>query len=166
MENTGRKILIVEDEPDLREFIVELLQENHANIYQAENGKVALEMLQKDDFHLVISDIKMPLMNGINLLCETKTQGLLIPFILITGSDDKKNLVNAIRLGAVDFLAKPFSPKELVDSVLKALEIETKRRELQRILNSAKDDKVVHLEKMIRLLGVSNFKKKEGQKAG
>jgi len=132
------KILIVDDEPAIRSVLREILEYEKYEIEEAENAKMALEIIEKQEFKLILSDIKMPEMNGIDLLEELQKKGSNIPVILITGHGDIDTAVEALKKGAFDFLQKPLDMNRLLISVRHAVEreqlvVETKK--LKRKIN-------------------------------
>ena len=103
-------LLIVEDEPDLRRFLVEVLSEKFQTIYEADNGADALILIQREIPDIVISDIMMPQMNGLQLCKKVKENADLchIPFILLTAKTDSESMLMSYKTGADIYLAKPF----------------------------------------------------------
>lgn len=116
-------LLIVEDEPVLRSLLVEILENPELKISEAENGKVAFEILKTQKFDAVLSDIKMPMMDGLELLKAIRFEKILVPFIVLTGHGDREQTLQALKLGAFDFIDKPFEQDQLREVVQKALEI-------------------------------------------
>jgi DNA-binding NtrC family response regulator len=118
-----RRILIVEDLDDSRESLQELLQVAlQVEVDAAEDGVRALELLTERSYHLVITDLRMPRANGMRLLREVRERGLKCPVVVVTGHGNVKDAVEAMKLGAHDFLTKPLDPQELilfVDRVLR-----------------------------------------------
>jgi len=110
--NNKHNVLIVEDNDDMRSFIVAQLDEVF-NIYGANSGKEALHILNKDKVDVVISDVMMPHMNGVELLKEIKQTYPLIPVILLTAKANHDTRILALKNHADDFLAKPFNTEEL-----------------------------------------------------
>ena len=116
-----RRILVVDDEPVIREAIQRTLQGTF-QVDVAPSGHLALEKLQEEDFHLVISDLKMPGMSGMDVLKAIKILQPEVPVIMITGYSTIDSAVEAMKNGAFDYLAKPFAPEQILDRVNKALE--------------------------------------------
>lgn len=116
-------LLITDDEEDLLEILTYDLAPLGYKIVTAKNGKVALETILKGGITAVLSDINMPLMSGLALLAEINARELDIPFIFITGYGDKEKAIAALRLGAVDFIDKPYEREALRESVRKAMEL-------------------------------------------
>ncbi|WP_430814915.1 sigma-54-dependent transcriptional regulator [Carboxylicivirga sp. RSCT41] len=112
------KILVVEDDALSREAIVEFLSdEMDFDTQWAKDATVALEMLQADDFQLIVSDIKMPGISGIELLKRVKQNHQNIDVILMTGFSEINNSIEALRWGASDYLLKPVNIEELSHAI-------------------------------------------------
>lgn len=112
-EHKSYKILVVDDEPGIRELLLDILNFLGYQSLMAANGVEALETLARDKVDLIISDIRMPLMNGIELLKAIKRQNLEIPFILISGyklNEADKVVAEEMANG---FLAKPFEIEQI-----------------------------------------------------
>jgi DNA-binding NtrC family response regulator len=106
-------ILVVDDEAEFREALQELLSREGYNVQQASGGKEALNMLSQSSIDLIITDMFMPEMKGIELLKKVKESHEEIPVLMITGHTKIEDAVEAIKLGAEDYLAKPFDKVEL-----------------------------------------------------
>lgn len=114
------RILVVEDDPDLREALVDTLQLANMECEQAGSAEAALDILeQRQDFDLIVSDVNMGEMSGHELLRHVHQQYAHIPMVLITAYASIEDSVQAIRDGAVDYLVKPFDPDMLVATVNK-----------------------------------------------
>lgn len=109
-------ILIADDEADIRNLIKISLEENGYTVLAAQNGKEALEILMKQDVHLAILDVMMPVMDGFNLLRKIREHST-VPVIFLTARTDDMDKVLGLGLGADDYLAKPFSIAELIARV-------------------------------------------------
>ena len=118
------KILIIEDEEPIRRVLVRILIDENENfqITEAKNGKEGISLLKKEKFDLVLCDIKMPKMDGIEVLQETKINNINIPFIILTGHGNLETAVDAMKLGAYDFISKPPDLNRLLTAVRNALE--------------------------------------------
>ena len=118
------KILIIEDEAAIRRVLLNILsEENKAyHIQEAEDGAKGLEALKKEDFDLVLCDIKMPKTDGIEVLETAKKIKPEIPFIMISGHGDIDTAVNTMRLGAFDYISKPPDLNRLLTTVKNALD--------------------------------------------
>ena len=119
MEKT---VLVVDDDKmNLRRTT--LVLEKQYNVLLAESGRKALDMLKSEKVDLILLDIAMPGMNGIETFERIKESGLEIPVIFLTASGHEDNVMTAIRMGAVNYLKKPYMPKNLLERVEKELEI-------------------------------------------
>lgn len=116
----GRSILVVDDEVPLREAIAFDFKRKGYQIYQAPNGKEAFNTLQREKIDLVISDIRMPGGDGIELLTRAREANIRIPIILITGYADITP-EDALKKGAQAVFSKPFDRKALFAEVEKHL---------------------------------------------
>lgn len=115
-----RRILVVEDEPEIRDGVAEILELESFEVLCAENGRVGLEYAVAYLPDLIISDIMMPEMNGYELLDALQANNLTrnIPFVFLTAKSDYGSLRQGMRMGADDYLAKPFTAAELLDAIL------------------------------------------------
>ena len=118
----SRRILVVDDEPKLCDLLVSALQSDELQVLSAANGVAALQVLEQESVELIISDSRMPGMDGAALLAEVKVRYPLLPVIVMTAYSTVKNAVQAMRNGAYDYIAKPFDIDELEVTVHKALQ--------------------------------------------
>ena len=118
------KILVIEDESAIRRVLVKILsEENDSYIVEvAEDGLKGLEIIKKEDFDLVLCDIKMPKMDGVELLKATRKIKPEIPFIMISGHGDLDTAVNTMKFGAYDYISKPPDLNRLLTTVRNALD--------------------------------------------
>lgn len=117
----GKRVLIVDDNQDIHWILSNVLKQGGYTSLSAVNGKEALEQMEKSRPHAVILDIKMPEMDGLDLLKEVKKRGLNIPIIILTAYGDIDGAVEAVKLGACDYLTKPFENQEVLLRVQKAV---------------------------------------------
>jgi two-component system response regulator HydG len=115
-------ILVVDDEPELSRALSKLLSRNGYHVLTAGNGEEGLVLLRKEEIHLVLSDLQMPKMGGMDLLKAGKVISPNTEFVIITGHGTIEKAVDAIRTGAYDFIEKPFSIATTLKVVRKALE--------------------------------------------
>ena len=118
------KILVIEDEAAIRRVLVKILSEE-SEMYEvdwAEDGSIGLEMIKKTDYDLALCDIKMPKMDGVEVLQAAKKIKPEIPFIMISGHGDLDTAVNTMRLGAFDYISKPPDLNRLLTTVRNALD--------------------------------------------
>ncbi|HEX8268777.1 MAG TPA: response regulator, partial [Flavobacterium sp.] len=103
------KILIIEDEASIRRVLKSILSEenNSYEVEEAEDGVSGLEKIKNSDYDLVLCDIKMPKMDGVELLEAVKKIKPEIPMVMISGHGDMETAVYTMRLGAFDFISKP-----------------------------------------------------------
>ncbi len=116
------KILIVDDEPLMLRFMADLLRRHGKEPLSASNGAEAIQILEKEPIDLVITDMKMPLKNGLDVLKAAKTADHAPLVILATAHGTIESAVEAMRLGAFHYLIKPFSPEALESALEKAEE--------------------------------------------
>ena len=119
-----KKILLIEDEDPIRRVLSKILTEENENyiLTEAEDGKSGLDKILKTNFDLVLCDIKMPKMDGIEVLKKAKEKYGSIPFIMLTGHGYIETAVKAMKYGAYDFIPKPPDLNRLLTSVRNALE--------------------------------------------
>ena len=109
----SKPILVVEDEPIVRESIRDWLKDAGYEVATAESGEEALEMIEKQDFSLMVVDVRLPGKTGITVLKEVKAQRPWIKSIVITAYPTAELSDRAKKLGAVDYLIKPIAPDDL-----------------------------------------------------
>jgi DNA-binding NtrC family response regulator len=107
------KILIVDDEPKIRLVFRTALETDGHAVAEAGDGDEALARLRRERFDLVLLDLRMPLLDGMEVLRRMRDEGLDMPVILVTAHGSIPDAVRAMRLGAVDFLSKPVRPADL-----------------------------------------------------
>jgi two-component system response regulator (stage 0 sporulation protein F) len=115
------KILVVDDEEGARELFNTILTDEGYDVVLADSGEKALSMFKSTQFHLVITDIKMPLMNGLQLLQEIRKIGSKTDVIMVTAYGEVESYLKAMSLGAVEYINKPIRIKELKRIVNKIL---------------------------------------------
>ena len=116
-------IMVVDDEPEIRKVVKEYLtEEGFFNIDTAENGEEAIKQFEESGYDVVIVDIVMPKKNGIEVLREIKASSPGSQVIIITGNADKDTAIAAVRLGAFDYIEKPFDYALISKVVKKASE--------------------------------------------
>jgi two-component system, NtrC family, response regulator PilR len=120
----GRTVLVVDDEASMREFLEILLTTEGYRVLTAPNGRAALEIFEKEGpaLDLVIQDLKMPGMDGIELLRRIKQKSPDLPVVVITAFSSWDNAVEAMRLGSYDYIRKPFDTDVIRSVVQRAIE--------------------------------------------
>lgn len=124
-------LVIVEDDPEVRETITGSLLDVRATIITAENGKQGFEKVLQFKPQAVLTDISMPIMNGLEMIREIRKSGIETPIVVLSGFGDRNNTTEALRLGAMDFLHKPFDIDELNKVVNLALALGLQMDEFQ-----------------------------------
>ena len=146
------RILLIEDEEPIRRVLVRILSEEDAQykITEAVDGKKGFHLLNKESFDLVLCDIKMPKMDGIEVLQKAKNSKINTPFIMLTGHGNVETAVEAMKLGAYDFISKPPDLNRLLTSVRHALENKSLRSENKKLKSKvAQKFKIIGLSKPI-----------------
>ncbi len=110
-------ILYVEDEQGIRETLKDVFEDDFNSFEVAKDGKEGLEKFKNKSFDIVITDIEMPLMNGMELTREIKEISRDTPVILLTAYSEKKRLFEAIDIGVNKYLVKPFTPEKLLETI-------------------------------------------------
>ncbi|MBI2209104.1 MAG: sigma-54-dependent Fis family transcriptional regulator, partial [Deltaproteobacteria bacterium] len=131
MKSLGGTILVVDDDPDIREVVKDRLESLGCRVLAAANGKEGLELLEKQSPQLVLLDIEMPDMNGLDVLKQIRAGGNEATVVMITAYGSIERAVQAMKQGAYDFIPKPFEPEQIALTVEKALEREKLKREVE-----------------------------------
>ena len=117
------KILIIEDEEPIRRVLLKILTEEDSVfvLSEAADGKQGIKLINDEEFDLILCDIKMPKMDGLEVLEQAKKSGILTPFIMLTGHGNIETAVHAMKVGAYDFIPKPPDLNRLLISVRNAI---------------------------------------------
>ncbi|RME73729.1 MAG: sigma-54-dependent Fis family transcriptional regulator [Planctomycetota bacterium] len=147
------KILVADDEASMRQLLSLILKKEGHEIGLANDGREAWELFQKESWDLVIEDLRMPLLDGIGLLKKIKDTSPSVPVIVITAFSNWKNAVEAMRLGAFDYIRKPFDNRnirEVISRALESIQRGTKEEEpfVQRIVGNS--PKLRHLLERVK----------------
>ncbi len=113
---TGTKVLVVDDEPTVREVVVGYLRRDGHEVAEAADGNTALELLDAEPPDLVVLDMMLPGVNGLDILRRVRSTSD-IPVIMLTARAEESDRVAGLELGADDYVVKPFSPRELAARV-------------------------------------------------
>jgi two-component system, NtrC family, sensor kinase len=133
------RVLIVDDSPQLRDFLAEnIFQSSNFTVLMAHDGSEGLHIALSERPDLMIIDMQMPAMSGLDLLAALREQEVHIPAILITGFGSERTAVQAFRLGVRDYLIKPFEVEEMLTAVDRALRENRLKRERDRLLEKLK----------------------------
>ncbi len=164
------RILIVDDEAPIRALLGEHLRQEGFEVTLAHNGAAGLEALTKAEFELVLTDVRMPGMSGLELLAEIVRTHPAVGVLMLTACEDLTLAVNAMRIGALDYVLKPFRLAELTLSVQGALQrrknlveqtqrmrlleetVNERTAELRRLLDSLHDASEITLEALVAAL--------------
>ena len=116
---SAQKILVVEDEPDIRKLVQYNLTQERFNVLEAEDGEQALKLLQRERPNLVILDLMLPGLSGMELckLLKQRSETAKLPILMLTAKAGEADRIVGLEMGADDYLAKPFSPREMVARV-------------------------------------------------
>ncbi|PIE71472.1 MAG: response regulator [Deltaproteobacteria bacterium] len=122
--DTSIKVLIIDDFSTMRRILKNILKQlGFTNITEADDGTTALEVLQKQDVDLIISDWNMPKMTGIDLLKRVRADARLknIPFLMVTAEAQKQNVIEAVQAGVSNYVVKPFTAESISNKLEKIL---------------------------------------------
>jgi response regulator RpfG family c-di-GMP phosphodiesterase len=144
IKNELIKILVVDDEESLREICGEALKDEGYQVLLAGDGMEALNVATSNEVDVVISDLRMPVMNGLELLQKIKEKQLDIDFMIMTGFATIETAVDCMKVGAVDYIPKPFNINHLLVKVSKVIRDRSARKDQKRLSN------------IVRLLNLSN----------
>ena len=160
------KILVIEDEAAIRRVLVKILsEENDAyQVDEAEDGLVGIENIKKEDFDLVLCDIKMPKMDGVEVLEAVKKIKPEIPMVMISGHGDLDTAVNTMRLGAFDYISKPPDLNRLLNTVRIALDTKVlvvenkmlKKKVSKKYEMIGESDAISHIKDMIEKVAATD----------
>jgi CheY-like chemotaxis protein len=122
----NKKILVIDDEKLITDSLQRLLRKENYEVTIANNGNEALEFIQRSSFDLIISDIRMPNLNGIEVIKKIReylkeNKQSIIPEILITGYASEENLKEAEKLNVADYIYKPFNINRFIETIKRAL---------------------------------------------
>ncbi len=135
-----QKILIIEDEAAIRRVLTKILTEENSNyqVEDAEDGLIGFEKIKNNDYDLVLCDIKMPKMDGVEVLEAVKKIKPEIPMVMISGHGDMETAIQTMRLGAFDYISKPPDLNRLLNTVRNALDkkqLVVENKILKKIVN-------------------------------
>jgi DNA-binding response OmpR family regulator len=116
MQQAGTRVLVVDDEPTVREVVVGYLRRDGHHVSEADDGPTALQLLDAETFDLVVLDMMLPGVNGLDILRHIRSAGDM-PVIMLTARAEESDRVAGLELGADDYVVKPFSPRELAARV-------------------------------------------------
>ncbi len=135
----AERLLVVDDEPSMREFLEILLSQEGYEVTTAATGEEGYKVYQSEGPDLILTDVKMPGMSGLDLIREIHSLDPLIPIIAVTAYASADDAIRAVREGAYDYLSKPFQVEDLRIIIRNALETRRLRRENQELKRSIED---------------------------
>ncbi|MCF7919935.1 MAG: sigma-54 dependent transcriptional regulator [Candidatus Cloacimonetes bacterium] len=143
-----KTVLIVDDDPDLQQTLVRILEHEGYLTITTGNGNIALKKIQANMADVVILDFKLPGLDGISILENLKQYNpeIMTPVIMLTAFGDIKNAIKAMKLGAYDYITKPFDNDELILTIKKALRIRYLEKEVITLRNKLNEHKVEEKE--------------------
>ncbi len=142
-----KKILIVDDDPTFNSMLRAFLEKKEYAAVSVHSAKSALTILREQTFDLILTDFRLPDLDGLTFVQQLKQKGIATPFILITNYSDIRTAIRSIRLGAFEFVTKPVNPDELLGVVEKAIESGVSSGQEERIEDSIDRSFVVGKDK-------------------
>ena len=127
------RILVVDDDPNIREACVEYLKMNKYNVDESKSGEECLQLLKQDNYQIILTDLMMPGIDGIGVLKEVKKEYPQSDVIIMTAYGTIENAVEAMKLGAYDYITKPFAIDELGLLIKRCLEKQRLAREVDEL---------------------------------
>lgn len=143
-----RSVLIVDDDSEFRQIVKEIAEDLGVKVVEAANGHEGLEVAKQNLVDAIVSDINMPVMDGLRFLSEVRALDLQTPFVILTGYGDKQAAITALRYGAFGFLEKPFEPEDLENYIREAVEYGAQLKLVEQELNEAYKKAVLSPEKI------------------
>ena len=138
------KALVIDDEQIVLDSVSKILTDENYEVDMSLSGRKGLEGAIQKDYDIVLTDIRMPDIGGMRVLRDIKRAKPLLPVVIITGYATVRSAVQAMKLGAADYLEKPFTPDQLLKAVASALEM--------AISQVPEEQELIHKEEMIKVL--------------
>ncbi len=167
IDNSKVKILLVDDTPENLEVAGSLLAKQDYDLYLADNGETAIELVENFSFDLILLDIMMPGMNGFEVCNTLKSRKEFkdIPIIFITAKVDIDNVIKGFEIGAVDYIRKPFNSLELLARVKTHVELKKVREEIERKNEALKEayeklEEIATIDPLTKLINRREMTKK------
>ncbi|OXS61246.1 DNA-binding response regulator [Cohnella sp. CIP 111063] len=142
--NTGSRILVVDDEERIRRLLKMYLEKEGYEIEEAEDGETALRKAQEEDFDLIVLDLMLPGIDGIEV-CARLRQQKATPVLMLTAKGEEVNRVQGFEVGADDYVVKPFSPREVIFRIKAILRRSSATAFLSKELNTSNNIVFPHL---------------------
>ena len=160
------KILIIDDEKSIRRALKEILEFEKFEVHEAENGLEGLELALHQIYDIIFCDIKMPKMDGMELLAQFQKENIETPVIMISGHGNIETAVESIKMGAFDFIQKPLDLNRILVTIRNAVDKKTLVQEtkvLKKTIQKLKGTKIIgssneieHIKQMIARVGPSD----------
>lgn len=154
-------VLIIDDEPAMLEIVEIFVTDLGAKACLAPDGLTALKILQTQPVSLILSDIKMPGLNGLDLMRKLNAQCINVPVVYLSGYSDRDLVLRALRLGALDFISKPFRQAEFAKVLRRALAVSERQQQVADLLDELRQtttpqtcELIDQLQRQISLLRV------------
>ncbi len=147
------RVLVIDDEENIRLILKTFLGEEGYRVVEAANGAEGLVRLDRETFDFIICDVRMPVMDGLTFLTEAKEKGIQAPMIMLSAYGSVESALEAIKMGAFDYVFKPFNPDEILLTLKKAQEREELRREnmaLRKAAAKAEDTGIIARSKAMQ----------------
>jgi DNA-binding NtrC family response regulator len=142
MEN--KKALVIDDEQIVLDSVSKILTEEHYSVEVSLSGRQGRDMALETDYDVILTDIRMPDMGGMRVFRDIKRAKPTLPVVIITGYATVRSAVQAMKLGAADYIEKPFTPDQLLKAVASALDIAATQ--------PPEDQALIHKEELITVL--------------
>jgi DNA-binding NtrC family response regulator len=139
-----RKALVIDDEQIVLDSVSKILKDENFEVEVTLSGRQGLEQAIQKDYDIVLTDLRMPDIGGMRVLRDAKRAKPALPVVMITGYGSVKSAVQAMKLGAAEYLEKPFSPDALIRTVNSALHIAVTR--------GPEDQRLIHKEEVLSVL--------------
>lgn len=154
-------VLVIEDESELNNILAEVLMLHNYEVVRAFNGQQAIDMILETKMKpvLVLCDINMPVMGGIDFIKQSLLHNLDLNICLITGSSESSFVIEALQLGAIDYISKPFKMNILLEKI--ELMVDIGKRKLHISQQLEENQNLHNSLKMNNLLKIKNSQKKE-----
>jgi DNA-binding NtrC family response regulator len=143
-QDNRKKALVIDDEQIVLDSVRKILAQEGYEVDMSTSGRAGLDMALNEVYDIVLTDIRMPEIGGMRILRDVKRARPSVPVVIITGYATVQSAVQAMKLGATDYIEKPFTPEELVNAVKTAIDAAQ--------ASPPEDQKVVHKEEVLRVL--------------
>ncbi|MBI4832954.1 MAG: response regulator [Candidatus Lindowbacteria bacterium] len=130
--NENKSILLVDDDQEFRKAMKKMFEKSGYDVTVAADGREALEILSKSSFDLIISDLRMPNLNGMELMEAIKKEKMDVPVIFITAYGEVESYMDLMNLGAFEYINKPVKGQEILSVAKRALEMHGNSRHISR----------------------------------